>query len=167
MAKGLNKAQIIGNVGQDPDCRTNANGVMWASVSVATDESYKDKTTGQIVPRTEWHRVIFSGRLAEIVGQYVKKGAKIYVEGKLNTRKWTDQSGQEKCTTEIRAFEMQMLDSRPDGQNQHQTPMQQGAAAQQKLATPAGQPQSNQTMNAMDNLEDDIPFMRLQHEHII
>lgn len=112
MARGINKVILIGNLGQDPEIKSTANGATIANFSVATSESWKDKATGQPQERTEWHRVVAFNRLAEIIGQYVKKGSKIYIEGSLRTRKWQDQNGQDRYTTEIVANEMQMLDSR-------------------------------------------------------
>ena len=93
MARGVNKVILVGNLGQDPEVRYMPNGNAVANVSLATAESYKDKNTGQMVDKTEWHRVVFFGKLAEIVGEYVRKGSQIYVEGKLQTRKWTDKDG--------------------------------------------------------------------------
>jgi single-strand DNA-binding protein len=112
MSKGVNKVIIIGNCGQDPEVKYMPNGNAVANVTVATSESWKDKNTGENQERTEWHRVVFFRRLAEIVGEYVKKGSKIYIEGKLTTRKWQDKDGQDRYTTEIVADQMQMLDSR-------------------------------------------------------
>lgn len=122
MARGINRAILIGNLGEDPDVRYMPNGNAVAKISLATSDSYKDKNTGQMVDKTEWHRVIFFGKLAEVVGEYCRKGSQIYVEGKLQTRKWTDQQGQEKYTTEIVVDgftgQMQMLGSRQGGQAQ-------------------------------------------------
>ena len=122
MAKGINKVILVGNCGQDPEVRYMPNGNAVANVTLATSDSYKDKTTGQMVEKTEWHRISFFGKLAEIVGEYVRKGSQIYVEGKLQTRKWTDQQGQEKYTTEIVVDgftgQMQMLGARQGGQSQ-------------------------------------------------
>jgi len=133
----------------------NTSGTLFANVSIATDESYKDKATGQIVPRTEWHKVIFAGRLAEIVQNYLKKGSKVYIEGRLQTRKWQNQSGQDQYTTEIRAFEMQMLDSKQEGQQQ-QAPRQQPAA---KQSPQQQRPQQQAAQHEQDDFEDsDIPF---------
>jgi len=112
MSKGVNKVIIIGNCGQDPEVKYMPNGNAVANVTVATSESWKDKNTGEQQTKTEWHRVVFFRRLAEIVGEYVKKGSKIYVEGRLQTRKWQDKDGQDRYTTEIVAEQMQMLDSR-------------------------------------------------------
>ncbi|MET6758973.1 single-stranded DNA-binding protein [Pseudoalteromonas sp. NCIMB_1079] len=120
MARGINRAILIGNLGEDPDVRYMPNGNPVAKISLATSDSYKDKNTGQMVDKTEWHRVIFFGKLAEVVGEYCRKGSQIYVEGKLQTRKWTDQQGQEKYTTEIVVDgftgQMQMLGQRQQGQ---------------------------------------------------
>ena len=123
MSRGINKVILIGNLGNDPEIKAVAD-TTFANLSIATDESYKDKTTGQMVPKTEWHRVVFSGKVAEICGQYLKKGSKVFIEGKLQTRKWQDQSGADRYTTEIRGFEMQMLDSKGDGNQQQQQPQQ-------------------------------------------
>lgn len=122
MARGVNKVILVGNCGQDPEVRYMPNGNAVANVTLATSENYKDKNTGQAVEKTEWHRVVLFGKLAEITGEYVRKGSQIYVEGKLQTRKWTDQQGQEKYTTEIVVDgftgQMQMLGARQGGQAQ-------------------------------------------------
>lgn len=119
MSRGINKVILVGNVGQDPEVRYLPNGGAVTNVSIATSESWMDKNSGQRQDRTEWHRVVFFGKLADVVSQYVKKGSKLYVEGKLQTRKWQDQSGQDRYTTEIvvDGFNgvMQMLDSRDGG----------------------------------------------------
>lgn len=112
MARGINKVIIIGNLGQDPETRYMPSGGAVTNVSIATSESWKDKNSGQHQERTEWHRVVFFNRLAEIAAQYLKKGAKVYVEGSLRTRKWQGQDGQDRYTTEIVANEMQMLDGK-------------------------------------------------------
>lgn len=115
MARGVNKVILVGNIGKDPEVRYSQGGGAIANVTLATSETWRDKNTGENQERTEWHRVVFFGKLGEIVGQYVKKGSKLYVEGSLRTRKWQDQSGQDRYTTEIVANEMQMLDSRGQG----------------------------------------------------
>lgn len=115
MARGINKVILIGNLGRDPEVRYMPNGAAVASVNIATSEAWKDKQTGQQQERTEWHRVIFYRRLAEIAGEYLKKGAKVYIEGKLQTRKWQDNQGQDRYTTEVIVREMQMLDSKGSG----------------------------------------------------
>lgn len=122
MGKGINKAILVGNCGQDPEVRYMPNGNAVANLTLATSESYKDKNTGQTVEKTEWHRVVLFGKLAEITGEYVRKGSQIYAEGKLQTRKWTDQQGVERYTTEIVVDgftgQMQMLGARQGGQTQ-------------------------------------------------
>ena len=140
-SRGINRAIIIGNLGQNPEVKYMPNGNAVANVSIATSESWKDKNTGEQVDKTEWHRVVFFRRLAEIVGEYLKKGSKVYVEGKLQTRKWQDKEGKDHWTTEIIANEMQMLDSRG------------GANANQSAQTP--EPQAAAPAPEFD---DDIPF---------
>lgn len=108
----INKVIIVGNLGRDPEMRTFPSGDQVANVTIATTDKWKDKQTGEMREATEWHRVVFNGRLAEIVGQYLRKGSQVYVEGSLRTRKWTDQAGVEKYSTEIRADQMQMLGGR-------------------------------------------------------
>lgn len=112
---GINKVILVGNLGKDPETRYLPTGVAVTNISIATSESWTDKATGQKQERTEWHQVVFFNRLAEIAGQYLKKGSKVYVEGSLTTRKWQDKSGQDRYTTEIKAKELQMLSGR-DGQ---------------------------------------------------
>ncbi|GAA5525084.1 single-stranded DNA-binding protein [Microbulbifer aestuariivivens] len=115
MARGINKVILIGNLGGDPETRYLPSGGAVTNVNLATSESWKDKQTGQQQERTEWHRVVFFNRLAEIAGEYLRKGSKVYIEGSLRTRKWQDKnSGQDRYTTEIVASEMQMLDGRGD-----------------------------------------------------
>ena len=143
MARGINKVILIGNLGSDPEVRYMANGGAVANVSLATSESWKDKNTGEQQERTEWHRVVFYRRLAEIAGEYLKKGSKVYVEGKLQTRKWQDRDGNDRYTTEIIANEMQMLDSRGGG-----TAAFSDAPAK---SAPAPAP-------ASEGFDDDIPF---------
>lgn len=116
MQKGVNKVILVGNLGQAPEVRYMPNGNAVANISVATSEAWKDKNTGDNQERTEWHRVILFRRLGEIAGEYLKKGSKVYIEGKLQTRKWQDSNGQDRYTTEIIADQMQMLDSRGDNQ---------------------------------------------------
>ena len=111
----VNKVIVVGNIGRDPEMRTFPSGDSVANVTVATTEKWRDKQTGESKSHTEWHRVVFNGRLAEIAGQYLRKGSLVYIEGSLRTRKWTDQSGMEKCTVEIGAEQMTMLGSRQDG----------------------------------------------------
>ena len=141
MARGVNKVLLIGNLGNDPEQKAMPNGNAVTNVSVATAESWKDKQTGQQQERTEWHRVVFFNRLAEIAGQYLTKGSKVYIEGSLRTRKWQDQSGNDRYSTEIVGSEMQMLDSR---EGQQSAPAQQQAPQQ----APAN----------FDDFDQDIPF---------
>jgi len=147
--RGVNKVILVGNLGQDPDLRRMPNGDAVAQITVATSEVWKDQQ-GQKQERTEWHRCVVYRKLAEIVGQYLKKGSKVYLDGRLRTRKWQDQSGQERFTTEIVVIELQMLDSKPVS-GQGQQPAHQG--------TPQGQPQPN-TYNEppFGSFDDDIPF---------
>ncbi|WP_428610393.1 single-stranded DNA-binding protein [Sedimenticola sp.] len=153
MAKGVNKVILIGNVGKDPDVRYMPNGNAVANVTLATSESWKDKNSGETQERTEWHRVVFFRRLAEIVGEYVKKGSKIYVEGRLQTRKWQDQSGQDRYTTEIVADEMQMLDSRGGSSASFDSGRPSSASRPSNdAAAPVSAPMPD------DGFDDDIPF---------
>ncbi|MCX7545354.1 single-stranded DNA-binding protein [Marinicella gelatinilytica] len=109
MARGVNKVILVGNLGNDPETRSTANGNSMTNISVATAESWKDKSTGETKERTEWHRVVFFGRLADIAGQYLQKGRQVYIEGSVRTRKWQDQNGQDRYTTEIIGNELEML----------------------------------------------------------
>ena len=115
MARGINKVILVGNLGKDPETRSLPSGEAVTNVTVATSESWKDKTTGEQKDKTEWHNVVFFRRLAEIAGQYLKKGSQVYIEGALRTRKWQDKEGKDRYTTEIVANEMQMLGSKPGG----------------------------------------------------
>ena len=112
MARGVNKVILVGNLGKDPDMKYTASGGAIANITVATSESWNDKQTGEKVEKTEWHRVVAFQRLAEIMGEYLKKGSQVYIEGKIQTRKWQDQNGQDRYTTEVVANDMQMLGSR-------------------------------------------------------
>jgi len=164
----INRADIIGNVTRDPEMRTTTAGQNVLTLGVATNMRWRSKTTGETQERTEWHRVVFFNRLAEIAGEYLKKGSKVYVEGSLRTRKWQDQSGADKYTTEIVASEMQMLDARGDDQQQQpqqQAPQQQPQQAQQpqqpsqQTQQPAQQqPRQVAPSPASSEFEDDIPF---------
>ena len=170
MAKGINKVILIGNLGSDPEIRYMPNGNAVANLSLATSESWKDKQTGQRQEKTEWHRVTVYNRLAEIAGEYLKKGSKIYIEGRLQTRKWQGQDGADRYTTEIIANDMQFLDSRPGGgggqydqqPSYNQAPPQQAAAPQQQRSAPQAprQPQSAPPANNQfpEDFDDDIPF---------
>jgi len=112
MGRGINKVILIGNLGADPEVRFSPSGMAMTNLSLATSENWKDKNTGQPQERTEWHRIVLFGRLAEICGEYLKKGSKIYIEGSLRTRKWQDKTGQERYITEIVGSDMQMVDSK-------------------------------------------------------
>jgi single-strand DNA-binding protein len=112
MARGINKVILVGNLGRDPEMKYTASGAAIANITIATSDSWNDKQTGEKVEKTEWHRVVAFQRLAEIMGEYLKKGSQVYIEGRLQTRKWQDQNGQDRYTTEIVANDMQMLGSR-------------------------------------------------------
>jgi single-strand DNA-binding protein len=152
MARGsVNKVILIGNLGQDPEVRYMPSGGAVANISIATSETWKDKNTGENQERTEWHRVVLFRRLAEIAGEYLRKGSKVYLEGRLQTRKYQDQQGQDRYITEIVADQMQMLDARSGGGD---VPASRPAAPQQSRAdVPAG-PESGFD----GGFEDDIPF---------
>ena len=163
MAKSLNLCQFIGNLGQDPEIKYTANGKAVASISIAVADGYKDKQTGQQVDKTEWVRVVAFDRLAEIISEYVRKGSKVYVSGKFTTRKWQDQSGQDRYTTEVVANELQMLDAKQDAPQQQapqQAPRQQQAyAPQQAPRQQAPQQRAPQPPPAgLDAFDSDIPF---------
>ena len=181
----INKVIIVGNLGRDPEMRTFPSGDQVANVTIATTDKWKDKQTGEMKEATEWHRVVFNGRLAEIVGQYLRKGSQVYVEGSLRTRKWTDQAGVEKYSTEIRADQMQMLGSRqgmggqggghddgggyggdagggydqaPRRAAPAPAPMQQRPAAPAPRPAPAPVAQAPRAASGFDDMDDDIPF---------
>jgi single-strand DNA-binding protein len=154
MTKGINKVILIGNLGADPEVRYMPGGGAAATLNIATSESWKDKQTGEQQDRTEWHRVVLFNRLAEIAGEYLKKGSKVYIEGSLRTRKWQDKNGQERFTTEIVGNDMQMLDGRSAGSSsfdqsptagRYQRPAQQNASQLQMAPV-------------MGNFDDDIQF---------
>lgn len=130
----VNKAIIVGNIGKDPEVRYAESGDAICNITVATSETWKDKATGEKKESTEWHRISFFGKLAEIAGQYLKKGSSVYVEGSIRTRKWTDKEGQERYTTEIRGDQMVMLGGKPDGAQQQQ-PRQEKPAAKKSDAS--------------------------------
>jgi single-strand DNA-binding protein len=164
MAKGINKVILIGNLGADPEVRYMPNGNAVTNITLATSESWRDKGTNEPVEKTEWHRIVFFNKLAEIAGEYLKKGSKVFLEGRLQTRKWQDKNNQDRWTTEIVANEMQMLDSKPsNGQNQNQQ-FQQQSQPQQKPRQPKGEyvvPQAQGNNNANQGqsyVDDDIPF---------
>jgi single-strand DNA-binding protein len=156
MARGINKVILIGNLGRDPEVRYMPSGGAVANVALATSSSWRDKQTGEQNERTEWHNVVFFNRLAEIAGEYLKKGSKVYVEGSLRTRKWQDKNGNDRYTTEIVANEMQMLDSRGGG----------GAGAGgdgftgevPDYAGEGGGVKETETSGRKEDFDDDIPF---------
>ena len=145
----VNKCIFVGNLGKDPELRYSASGEAICNFSIACTENWKDKATGEKKELTEWHRISFFGKLAEICGQYLKKGSQVYVEGSIRTRKWTDKDGQERYTTEIRGDEMKMLGSKSDGgqRNQDSEPTDYAPA-----------PAKNKPKPSFDDLGDDIPF---------
>jgi single-strand DNA-binding protein len=152
MARGVNKAIIVGTLGQDPEMRYTANGSAVANISVATNETWKDKSTGEAQERTEWHRIVMFGKLAEIAQQYLKKGSQAYFEGRIQTRKWQDNSGNDRYSTEIVANEMQMLGGRPGAGGG--APMESGSQSQSQSQS---RPAATETA-PMDDGFDDIPF---------
>jgi single-strand DNA-binding protein len=181
MGRGVNKCILIGNLGADPETRYTPNGAAVCNLSLATDESYKDRQTGQLVPKTEWHRVVMFGKIAEVAGQYLRKGSKIYIEGKLQTRKWQNKDGQDVYTTEVVvdiSGQMQMLDSRGEN-NSDNNQSKQARSPQGSRPQPGNQPQNNQaggnqrvrgnptggqsaqgpTPDADDEFDGDIPFV--------
>ncbi len=159
MARGINKVILIGNLGKDPETRVSPGGGSITNITVATSESWKDKQTGENQERTEWHRVVFFGRLGEIAGTYLKKGSKVYIEGSLRTRKWQDkQSGQDKYVTEIVADEMQMLDSRGGESGGFSSEPRQAMSSSRSGNAGGGQQQSSAPPAGFDQFDDDIPF---------
>ncbi|MCG8380942.1 MAG: single-stranded DNA-binding protein [Gammaproteobacteria bacterium] len=150
MARGINKVIIVGNLGNDPEMRYMPSGSAVANLSVATTDSWKDKQTGQNQEQTEWHRVVFFNRLAEIAGEYLRKGSQVYIEGSLRTRKWTDKSGNDRYTTEIVGRDLQMLGGRGS----------EGAGAQASNApyTPPAQKNDMPASGSDAGFDDDIPF---------
>lgn len=140
---GINKVILVGNLGNDPEIRTMPNGEAVANITVATSESWNDKNTGERREVTEWHRIVFYRRQAEVAGEYLRKGSKVYVEGRLKTRKWQDQNGQDRYTTEIQGDVLQMLDSRQNGDNQDK---------------PSTRGKPRQPAESAGDFNDDIPF---------
>lgn len=149
----VNKVILVGFLGKDPETRYAPSGDAICNVTLATSESWKDKSTGEKKESTEWHRVVFFGKLAEIAGQYLKKGSQAYVEGCLKTRKWTDNNGQERYTTEVRADELKMLGGKGEGEER---PAQQAQAPRQKPRQTPAQPATSSGGDDWD--EDQIPF---------
>ncbi|MCS5709359.1 single-stranded DNA-binding protein [Candidatus Berkiella cookevillensis] len=153
MARGINKVILIGNLGADPEMRYMPSGGAVANITVATSETWKDKQSGENQERTEWHRVVFFNRLAEIVGEYLRKGSKVFIEGSLRTRKWQDQSGVDRYTTEIVAADMQMLDGRGGASAEYTPPASEHAAPRSSAKS-----QQSQAAPAHEEFDDDIPF---------
>ena len=167
----VNKVTLIGNLGRDPEVRYAPSGSAICNVAIATSRSWKDKTSGERQEETEWHRVVFYDRLAEIAGEYLKKGKSVYIEGRLKTRKWTDKDGVEKYTTEIIAQEMTMLGGREGGggggggDESYSEPSTQRAEAPRRSAPPPRAPApapraapAPKSSTGFDDLDDDIPF---------
>jgi single-strand DNA-binding protein len=157
MARGINKVILVGNVGTSPEVRHMPSGGAVTNLTLATSDSWKDKQTGQSQERTEWHRVVFFNRLAEITGQYVRKGTKLYVEGSLKTRQW-EQDGVKRYTTEIVASEMQMLDSKASPGSTDNSQATPPSAAQSLSQAPAQSDAPTQSKVDTGFLDDDIPF---------
>jgi len=147
----VNKAILIGNLGRDPEIRYMPNGDAVANMNLATTENWKDKN-GDKQEKTEWHRVVMFGKLAEIAGEYLKKGSQVYFEGRIQTRKWTDKEGQDRYTTEIVADRMQMLGSRSGGTSRPMPDEEDSAPSASKSAA------TSQSGGGFDDMEDDIPF---------
>jgi len=155
MARGVNKVILVGNLGADPEIRYTPSGSAVANVRLATTDQWRDRQSGQQQERTEWHRVVFFNRLAEIVGEYLRKGSQVYVEGRLQTRKWQGQDGQDRYTTEIVANEMQMLGGRGGGGGMGGGGFDQ--RSDQGNFGPQQQP-SPEPAGGLDDFDDDIPF---------
>lgn len=153
MARGINKVILVGNLGREPETRFTPDGLAVTNLAIATSEGWKDKNTGQMQERTEWHRVVLYARLAEVASEYLKKGSKVYIEGKLRTNKWQDKSGNDRYTTEIIASEMQMLDSRGAGAGGNN-----GGYAPAQSNNQSSPSQQQQPSMANDDFDDDIPF---------
>jgi single-strand DNA-binding protein len=153
MARGVNKVILIGNLGQDPETRTTPGGTTVTNIRIATSESWKDKTSGEMKEQTEWHGIVLWNRLGEIAAEYLKKGSQVYIEGRLQTRKWQDKQGNDRYTTEIVASEMQMLGGRGGG----------GAAQETRDTREGGggkgfAPAAGSGGGASPDFDDDIPF---------
>lgn len=165
-SRGVNKVILIGNIGKDPELKYFPNGDAFCNLTLATSETWNDKSSGEKKEKTEWHNVVFTRKLAEIVGQYVKKGAKLYVEGSLRTRKWQDKEGQDRYTTEIMVNDMQMLDGRSGGgggggmsdddYSQSAPPTRSSPPARSSAPSRAPQPQAAPAAEHFE--DDDIPF---------
>ena len=150
----VNRVILIGNLGKDPETRYAPSGDAICNITLATTDTWRDKTSGEKREATEWHRVGFFGKLAEIAGQYLRKGSQVYIEGSLRTRKWTDKENIERYTTEIRADVMKMLGGKPEGERQQSEPQQRSQPAQRQQQ----KPQDRDSGGGFGSFEDDIPF---------
>jgi len=157
-SRGVNKAILLGNMGQDPEVRYTGNGSAVANVNIATTEQWKDRDSGEQQEKTEWHRIVFFGRLAEIVGEYLRKGSQIYVEGRLQTRKWQDKEGNDKYTTEIVANEMQMLGGGSGGGTSGGGQSNRGSGQSNQQSSSQNNTGGSTPPAGGDPYEDDIPF---------
>lgn len=157
MARGVNKAIIVGTLGQDPEVKYMPSGGAVCNISLATNESWKDKRSGEMQERTEWHRVVMFNRLAEITGEYLRKGSQVYIEGRLQTRKWQGQDGTDRYTTEIVASEMQMLGGRSGGSANFDSRPSNATSNQNAHSSNSSAPQ-NSAPAGLDDFDDDIPF---------
>lgn len=157
MARGINKVILVGNLGQDPETRYMPSGAAVTNFTVATNESWKDKQTGEQKERTEWHRVAMFNRLAEIAAEYLRKGSQVYIEGKLRTRKWQDKDGQDRYTTEIIADEMQMLGGRGGDDADRGASQERGSSGSARSQS-SGSAAPKRASTEFDKLDDDIPF---------
>jgi single-strand DNA-binding protein len=153
MARGVNKVILVGNLGNDPDVKYMPSGGAVTNISIATTSGWKDKQTGEMNEKTEWHRVVFFNRLAEIAGEYLRKGSQVYVEGRLQTRKWQDQSGNDRYSTEVVANEMQMLGSRGGAGGGTRAPANDFGNQNQNQQSAKSEPAPD-----FDSFDDDIPF---------
>jgi single-strand DNA-binding protein len=154
----VNKVILVGNLGRDPETRYTADGAAITNIALATSDSWKDKATGEKKEQTEWHRVVFFGRLAEIAGEYLKKGRSVYIEGRLRTRKWQDKEGQDRYTTEIVADIMQMLGSR-EGMGGGASDFEGGDEPRAPTRAPAARPAgAGKPAPSVADMDDDIPF---------
>ena len=151
----VNKVILVGNLGRDPETRYMPDGAAITNVSVATSFQWTDKASGEKKEETEWHRVVFRGRLAEVAGEYLKKGSQVYVEGRLRTRKWQDKEGQDRYSTEIMATEMKMLGSRAGSGEPREAPMESKVESKAAEPKPAA---AKKPAGKFDDMEDDIPF---------
>ena len=155
MARGINKVILVGNLGQDPETRAMPSGSTVTNITLATNESWKDKQTGEQKERTEWHKIAMFNRLAEIAAEYLRKGSQVYIEGKLRTRKWQDRDGNDRYTTEVIADEMQMLGGRGGGGGNYSSGGGSNGGSSGGSNAPSG---GGQSAPPADDFDDDIPF---------